>query len=436
MGRWRRSRLVYSTKPTIIAGATAKGPIVMPAAKRHHSTHPETSPADLESDRSNRRRFLKFLATSPLAATPAFAQAVDALNAPEQIQAAADAINVFDLHEAAKAALRPAHYTYMAMGTDDGDTLRANREGFRHYALKVRRLVNVSRVDTSTEMLGRRYRVPIMLAPCGTHKAFHADGEEAVAKAAAARDVEMMLSTVTSTPIEAVNAARGRPVWFQLYTSSDWDATLKRVRRAEASGSPVLALTVDIPDSNREATARLRRDTTPECQACHGDPAAVAARYPMLEGNFVGTDHLDWDYVARLKAATSMKLLLKGIVTAEDAGLAVDAGVDGIIVSNHGGRSEDSGRSTIESLPEIVDVVDGRMPVICDSGFRRGTDIFKALAIGANAVAIGRPYLWGLSAFGQEGVETAIDLLIRELEIVMRQAGTPTIADIDRSYLA
>ena len=145
---------------------------------------------------------------------------------------------------------------------------------------------------------------------------------------------------------------------------------------------------------------------------------------------------MDWDFADRLKDLTSMRLLLKGIVTAEDAALAVEHGVDGIIVSNHGGRAEDSGRSTIESLTEVVDAVDRRMPVIVDSGFRRGTDIFKALALGADAVAIGRPYLWGLSAFGQEGVETVLDLLARELQIVMRQAGTTRIEEISRDFIA
>ncbi len=145
---------------------------------------------------------------------------------------------------------------------------------------------------------------------------------------------------------------------------------------------------------------------------------------------------MDWDFVDRLKDSTSMKLVLKGIVTAEDASLAVEHGVDGIIVSNHGGRAEDSGRSTIESLPEVVDAVNGRMPVIVDSGFRRGTDIFKALALGADAIAIGRPYLWGLGSFGQEGVETVLDLLKRELEIVMRQARTTRIDEITRNFIA
>ena len=384
-----------------------------------------------------RRQFLQYLSASPaLAGTRAsVAQTIDDLYAPVQIERAADAINVFDMHEAAKVALRPAHYAYIAMGTDDGGTLRANREGFRQIRLRVRRLIDVRKVDTSIELFGERQPVPIVIAPCGSQGGFHAVGESGTARAAASRDVRMMLSSVSSTSVEDVNAAYGRPVWFQLYTSSDWDVNLARVQRVERAGCPVLVLTVDLPDSNREATARYRRATNPECQACHGSGPAALPPKPMMGTNDLNTSHLDWDFVARLKAATSMRLIIKGIVTADDAELAIRHGADGIIVSNHGGRGEDSGRSTIECLPEVVAAVDGRLPVICDGGFRRGTDIFKALALGANAIGIGRPYLWGLSAFGQEGVETVIDLLTRELEIVMRQAGTPTIDAIGPQHV-
>jgi 4-hydroxymandelate oxidase len=387
--------------------------------------------------RAGRRRFLKFLAASPVVTGlgDAFAQGLPDLYAPERIARAADAINVFDFHEVAKEILNPGHYTYMAMGTDDGDTLRANRDGFRQFRLRVRRLVDVSNVDMSVGLFGRRYPVPILIAPCGTHKAFHPDGEPAVARAAKSRDVQMILSSVASTSIEDVNAVARPPAWFQLYTSSSFDVNLARAKRAEASGSPVLVLTVDLPDSNREAVARFRRDDNPECQACHAPGTGIIPPYPMIGSDGIRVDHLDWDFVDRLKRSVSMKLVIKGIVTREDAALAVEHGVDGIIVSNHGGRSEDSGRSTIECLPEVVDAIDSRIPVICDSGFRRGTDIFKALAIGADAIAIGRPYLWGLSAFGQEGVETVIDILSRELEIVMRQAGVTNIGQIGRQYL-
>jgi 4-hydroxymandelate oxidase len=391
----------------------------------------------LESSAASRRAFIRYLAASPAfySIPRVNGQGLPDLYAREAATAASDAVNVFDFHEAAKRVLMPGHYTYMALGTDDGGTLQANRDGFEKFQLRVRRLVDGSSIDTSIELFDQRYPLPVLIAPCGAQKAFHAEGEIAVARAARAKGVEQILSTVSSSSVEDVNDARGRPVWFQLYTSPDWDETLSRVRRAEDAGCPVLALTVDLPASNREALARFRRDSNPECQACHAADAGIIPPLPMVGSGQIGTAFLDWDYVDRLRDSTAMKLLLKGIVTAEDADLAVGHGVDGIIVSNHGGRAEDSGRGTIEALPEVVAAVGGRVPVIVDSGFRRGTDVFKALAIGADAVAIGRPYLWGLSAFGQPGVEAVLDILGRELEIVMRQAGTPIIDAIGNDHV-
>ena len=397
-----------------------------------------------ESTLASRRAFLRFQASSPAlyAAHQAMGQSLSDAYAPQVISRASEALNVFDFHEVAKQTLMPGHYTYMALGTDDGGTLRANREGFEKFQLRMRRLVDVRNIDTSIELFGERYPLPILIAPCGSQKAYHPEGEVAVARAAKAKGVEQILSTVSSTAVEDVNAARGRPVWFQLYTSPLWRVTEAVVKRAEASGCPVLALTVDLPVSNREVLARHRRATNAECQACHAPGANLIPPKPIYDGIDLtgGEDRgglfMDWDFVDRLKRSTSMRLVLKGIVTGEDARLAVEHGVDGIIVSNHGGRAEDSGRSTIESLSEVVDAVDGRMPVIVDGGFRRGTDIFKALALGADAIAIGRPYLWGLGSFGQEGVETVLDLLKRELEIVMRQARATSIEEINRSFIA
>lgn len=387
---------------------------------------------------ASRRSFMRFLAASPAlySAGKVYGQDLPELYSAEAVSEASEAINVFDLHEVAKRTLMPGHYTYMALGADSGGTLRANREAFDQFRLRVRRLVDGSNIDTSIELFGERYPLPILIAPCGAQKAFHPEGEVAVARAARSRGVEQILSTVSSSTIEDVIEARGRPVWFQLYTSPDWDETQERVKRAENAGCPVLALTVDLPASNREVLARHRRDTNPECQACHAADAGIIPPLPMVGSGQISTSFLDWDYVDRLRDSTSMKLLIKGIVTSEDAHLALDHGVDGIIVSNHGGRSEDSGRGTIECLPEVVEAINGRIPVIIDSGFRRGTDIFKALALGADAIAIGKPYLWGLGSFGQEGVETVLDILARELEIVMRQAGAPTIFDISRNHIA
>jgi isopentenyl diphosphate isomerase/L-lactate dehydrogenase-like FMN-dependent dehydrogenase len=324
------------------------------------------------------------------------------------------------------------------MGTDGGGTLRANREGFKKYQLRPRRLINSRTLDISIELFGQRYPTPIMIAPCGHQKAFHSEGEIPVARAARTRDTEMVLSSVTSLAVEDVIDARGKPVWYQLYVDEKWETTRGIVKRVEAAGCPVMAITVDLPISNREADMRHRRADNPNCQGCHAPNAGVIPLKPMyrgLERTFSDRSFLDWEYVDRIRDITDMKVVLKGIVTSEDAELAIEHGIDGVIVSNHGGRAEDSGRSTIESLAEVVDAINGRIPIIVDSGFRRGTDIFKALALGADAIAIGRPYLWGLGSFGQEGVETVLDILKRELEIVMKQSGTLNIAEINSNYI-
>ena len=391
---------------------------------------------------TSRRAFLSYLAASP-ALTPASRALAQFAGADVSLlDDVADAINVFDFEPIAKAKLTDAHFTYMAMGVDNGATLVANREGFNSLQIRSRRLVDVSRIDTGIELFGTRHAAPIVIAPCGTHKMFHPEGELAVARASAQRDALQILSTVTTTSVEDVNEARGAPVWYQLYPTEDWRITEALVRRAEDAGCPVVAVTVDLPNSNREALDRFQRATNAECVACHTPGiAGSVARKPMFDGldlsaiSNTRAPQMDWAFVERLKNLTSMRVVLKGIVTHEDATLAVENGVDGLIVSNHGGRAIDSLRATIESLPEVVDAVGGRIPVLVDGGFRRGTDVFKALAIGADAVCIGRPYLWGLTAFGQPGVESVLEILDRELRIMMQQAGTPTLADITRNSL-
>ncbi|MCZ6584483.1 MAG: alpha-hydroxy acid oxidase [Gammaproteobacteria bacterium] len=392
---------------------------------------------------ASRRAFLGYLAASPVF-TPmsrAYAQ-LAGIGEDRVIDNAADAINVFDFEPVARRNLTSAHYTYMAMGVDDGATLLANRQGFEHLQIRPRRLVDVRNIDTRIELFGISHASPVIIAPCGTHKMYHPDGELAVARASATRDCLQILSTVTTTSVEDVNRARGAPVWYQLYPTEDWRITEALVKRAEDAGCPAVAVTVDLPNSNREAIDRFRRAINPECLACH-EPGLEGSvrRKPMFDGldlsaiSNTRAPQMDWDFVERLKNLTSMKVLLKGIVTHEDASLALQHGVDGLIVSNHGGRAIDSRRATIESLPEVVDAIGGRIPVLVDGGFRRGTDIFKALAIGADAICIGRPYLWGLSAFGQDGVESVLDLLNRELEIMMQQAGTPNLGAISRNFL-
>ena len=286
------------------------------------------------------------------------------------------------------------------------------------------------------KLFGQRYDSPVFIAPCGALATFHPEGELAVARATRTANTLQILSTVTNNSVEDVTEARGAPLWYQLYPTSDWTFTRDMIKRAEDAGCTALALTVDIPARNLEPIARFRRDSNEECQACHqpGFEAAFSTKAMFADADLsnlgMGIRGLTWDYVDRLKDATSMNVLVKGIVTGEDAGLCLEHGADGIIVSNHGSRAEDSGRSSIECLPEVLDAVDGRVPVVVDSGFRRGTDVFKALALGASGICIGKPYIWGLGAFGQPGVERVLAILNRELRIVMQQMGTVDIASI------
>jgi 4-hydroxymandelate oxidase len=395
-------------------------------------------------DFASRRRLLQFLAASPLFARGALAEGlrpsdpVDwAPRDPDKLIAdPTQALDVFDFEPVMKKNVPPAHFGYMATGADDEVTLRANREGFRKFELRPRRLVDVSKVDISAEILGTKYDSPIVVAPTGSNRAFHADGEIAVTKAAKAGNHLQILSTVATTSIEDAIAARGAPVWFQLYTTQRWEATEGLVKRAEAAGAPVIAVTVDVRTPAKwETFVRLRRTDTRDCGSCHG-----ATDYLSRKPNFTGIDlggvsstvvtNLTWDLIKRLRDTVKVKLVLKGILAFEDAKLAADAGIDAIVVSNHGGRVEDGVSATIDVLPEIVGAVGGRMPILVDSGFRRGNDIVKALALGAQAVCIGRPYLWGLGAFGQPGVERVLGILRAETRTAMQQLGAPSLKDL------
>src|SRR5436190_4522719 len=402
--------------------------------------------------RHYRRRFLQFLAASPLAGAAGYGWAQlrpksrvsdPAMWAPLEpdklIKSPKEAINVFDFEPVARQNVPPAHFGYMASGIDDEVTLRANREGFLKFQLRPRRLVDVEKVDMSTEILGVRYATPIMIAPVGGHRMFNPEGELAVARAAKAGGHAMILSTVTTSPVEEVAAARGAPVWYQLYATNKWDVAKAFVTRAEKAGCPVVAVTVDRSGGrNQETLFRLQRTDSRDCNSCH-DRSSLAAnlrRRSMYEGvDLDGLRHtqsssMTWDFLKRLRDTTKMKIVLKGILAHEDATLALQNGMDGIIVSNHGARSEDSGRSTIDALPEIVAAVKGRMPVLVDSGFRRGTDIAKALCLGAQAVCVGRPYIWGLGAFGQPGVERVLELLRIETYAIMQQLGAPAVKQL------
>jgi 4-hydroxymandelate oxidase len=370
----------------------------------------------------HRRKFLKYVAGSPLLATIPFHELISQDN--YIISSPEDALSVLEFEAAAHKILPPAHFGYMATGVDDDNTLRANREGFSRFALRDRRLVDVSKIDMKTELFGQMLDAPILLSPVGRQRAFNPEGEVATARAAKAKNTAQILSGAASLGIDEVTAARGAPLWYQLYNRPDFEATLQLVKRAEAAGSPVLVWTVDIlPGRNLETENRFRRIDTRTCSTCHG------ANYTGRQGFGTGSP-ITWEWVRRLKDATKMKLVIKGIDTAEDAALCVENGADGVLLSNHGGRSTETGRGTIECLPEVIKAVDGKIPVVIDGGFRRGSDVFKALALGARAVCIGRPYIWGLAAFGQPGVEKVIDIMRAELNLIMRQCGTRNIAEI------
>jgi isopentenyl diphosphate isomerase/L-lactate dehydrogenase-like FMN-dependent dehydrogenase len=379
----------------------------------------------------SRRRLLALLAGSPLLRAQPQAGAIADLN---------EALNVLDFESAARKALPPAHFGYLATGVDDDRTLRANREGFHRLYLRPRRLIDIRTADLRTELFGTVWETPIGLAPVGNQKAFHPEGELPAARAAREKRTLLILSTASNTSVEDTAAALGRPPWYQLYPTSRWEVTEKLVRRVEAAGCPALALTVDTQAGRHtETLERFKRLDKRDCAACHGTrPEDFFRRKPMFAGidvNGLRTANpaLNWEHVRRLKKLTSMKLLIKGIETYEDARLCLENGADGIVVSNHGGRAEESGRGTIDCLPEVAEAAGGRVPVLLDGGIRRGSDVFKALALGAKAVCIGRPYLWGLAAFGQAGVERVLDMLRTELALVMKQCGTPSIAAIGRS---
>jgi isopentenyl diphosphate isomerase/L-lactate dehydrogenase-like FMN-dependent dehydrogenase len=304
------------------------------------------------------------------------------------------------------------------------------------------RMVDTSNIDTQAELLGTKMKSPLVIAPVGSQNAFHPEGELATARAARTHGTLQILSNVSTQSIEDVIEARGAPVGFQLYPTSRWSVASKMLKRAEKAGAETVVLTVDLnSDSNRVLLGQYIRTDERDCSACHGaEEDDWILSKPMYSGTGATTSEfgnaaMTWDFVARLKEATTMNVVVKGIVTAEDAINCVRHGADAVYVSNHGGRAEASGWGAIESLPEVVAAVDGAVPVLVDSGFRRGSDIFKALALGADAVCIGRAYIWGLAAFGQAGVERVLEMLNAELRMVMGQMGTPTLADIGPQHI-
>jgi len=358
---------------------------------------------------------------------------------PDPVTSADQVLNVMEFEALAREALPPAHFAYIATGADDDRTVARNHDAFSHYEIRVRRFNDVSRIDTSTTVFGAKWTSPLYLSAVSSQRAFHAEAEVASARAAKSRSIQMMLSTGTSASLEEVRDARGAPIWQQLYPTNDWKVTTAIVRHAESAGCPAIALTVDLPGArNNETLTRAMRVDNRPCTSCHLDnshdmwhrPGPMFKGLDVSKVDALAPAGITPDYLDRLRAMVKGKLIIKGIMEGADAALAVEHGADAVIISNHGGRNEETLRATVDCLPDVVAAVRGRVPVFIDGGIRRGTDIFKALALGATGVGIGRPQVWGLAAFGQPGVEAVIDILNRELTTIMRQAGTASIASI------
>ncbi len=341
-----------------------------------------------------------------------------------------DATNVFQFEDVARTKLTPDVFHFIADGADDLKTVRANREAFDLLQIRARHLVDVSTVDTTVNILGRAIKTPIILAPVGAQQMLHQEGELASARAAASGNHLFIAAMLSSFSVGEIATAGQGPLWFQLYPSPDRTTTQQLLQRAESAGADVVVLTVDGPvRGNRERENWYRSHRQMKKPPRLGNLANLKGRLR------IGDSSLTWEIINWLKSNTKMKVVIKGIVTHEDARLCVKHGADGLIVSNHGGRQEESNRATLECLPEVVEAIDGRIPVLIDGGFRRGTDIFKALALGAQAVCIGRPYLWGLATFGEDGVKKVLDLLSAELMRIMQLAGTPSIRDISSAFV-
>jgi 4-hydroxymandelate oxidase len=355
-----------------------------------------------------------------------------------------DPINIQEYEDLAFDLLEPIALDYYRSGSGDEVTLRANRDAFERIRLRPRVLVDVSECSLATSALGMPISMPIMVAPTAYHCLACAEGERDTARGAGAAGTLMAASTLATRTLEEIAEAATGPLWFQLYVYKDRRVSETLVRRAEAAGYQALALTVDTPRlGRRERDVRNGFGLPAHLHMANfADPSMrnVLQLTPGASGLETVALHLldqslTWDALAWLRSITHLPVLVKGVLTAEDARLAVEHGAAGIVVSNHGGRQLDGVLASVEALPEVVAAVQGRCEVYMDGGVRRGTDVLKALALGARGVFVGRPILWGLAVNGAEGVQRVLTLLRDELELAMALAGRPTIASIDRSLV-
>ena len=353
-------------------------------------------------------------------------------------------INLCDYERLAPERLPTLVYDYYAGGANDELTLAENLQAWGRWHLRPRILVDVADIDPHTTVLGHPLAMPVLTAPCAFNALAHPEGECAVARAATSAGIIQIVSTLSTQSLEEVATAANGQRWFQLYCYRDRGVTRALVERAEAAGYTALCLTVDVPVAGQRERDIRNGFGLPAGMRCKNltpvglDQIELVADDSALQRyiNELLDRHLTWESVAWLRSITRLQLLIKGILTGEDADLAIEHGVTGIIVSNHGGRQLDGVLSTCEVLPEVVETVAQRAEVLVDGGIRRGTDVLKALALGARAVLIGRPYLWGLAVEGEAGVRHVLELLHQEIVLAMALVGRPVVSAIDRTLLA
>jgi len=347
--------------------------------------------------------------------------------------------NLFEAESLAKSKLPHEVYDYYAGGANDEISLCQNRRLFDEMSLRYRVLVDVSKRSTAIELFRTKMSAPIVIAPMAFQQMAHPDGEMAVARAAGEAGIAMTCSTFATCSMESISGAASHDLWFQLYTHRDRAITKDLVQRAQACGFKALVLTVDVPElGRRERDERHGFKLPPEFRVANFPELKVEAEQGSGLGAFLQglrDGSLTWSDVDWLASITKMPIIVKGLVRSDDARLALDHGVAGIVVSNHGGRQLDTAIAPIRALPEVVSAVGGRLPVLVDGGVRRGTDVIKCLALGADAVMLGRPVLWGLAVAGQEGVKRVLDLLIAELDLAMALCGVSNVRDVSRDLV-
>ena len=349
-------------------------------------------------------------------------------------------VNLHEYEPLARARMSEMAWDYLAGASGDEKTLGWNRERWDAIRLAPRVLRDVSRLDTSLALLGIDLPHPVVLAPTGFQRLFHDEGEPAAVRGAGAAGALFCVSTVATTTLEDVAAAAGGPLWFQLYVQRDRGFTRALLQRAEASGYRAVVLTVDTPVLGaRDRDHRRQLELPPGLEMANLRALReVGATVPTFDHGVYNAfldPSLTWDALEWLRGQTDLPVVVKGVLRADDALQALQRGAAAIAVSNHGGRCLDTVPATADVLPRITEAIAGRLPLLVDGGIRRGVDVIKALALGASAVMIGRPYLWGLAAAGAPGVTRVVRLLVAELEMAMAQCGAASLAQVDRELL-